>query len=278
MPLSKKPDRNLAMELVRVTESAALAASKWVGRGDKNSADGAAVDAMRNLLDTAVLSHVELQRTHGMEAGYAKVDEIPFDFSRRRLSVVVLRPDGRHLLICKGAVEEIFAVCTRYEAGDESGSLDESHFRAAQEQTRALNEDGFRVVAVAYREFDEPRQAYGITDEAGLTLLGYIAFLDPPKESARQALAALAAKGVAVKVVTGDNEVITRKICREVGLEPGEIVTGARVASLDDASMQAIFAERGGDPGRIHRGQCNGNDQRIFHCKDRLRCRCRYLR
>ena len=195
---------------------------------------------LRNLLDTAVLSHVELQRTHGMEAGYAKVDEIPFDFSRRRLSVVVSRPDGRHLLICKGAVEEIFAVCTRYEAGDESGSLDESHFRAAQEQTRALNEDGFRVVAVAYREFDKPRHAYGVADEAGLTLLGYIAFLDPPKESARQALAALAAKGVAVKVVTGDNEVITRKICREVGLEPGEIVTGARVASLDDAALAEL--------------------------------------
>ena len=195
---------------------------------------------LRNLLDTAVLSHVELQRTHGMEAGYTKVDEIPFDFSRRRLSVVVSRPDGRDLLICKGAVEEIFAVCTRYEAGDESGPLDESHFHAAQEQTRALNEDGFRVVAVAYREFDEPRHAYGVADETGLTLLGYIAFLDPPKESARQALAALAEKGVVVKVVTGDNEVITRKICREVGLEPGEIVTGAHIASLGDAALAEL--------------------------------------
>ncbi len=195
---------------------------------------------LRNLLDAAVLSHVELQRSHGMEAGYAKVDEIPFDFSRRRMSVVVSRPDGRHLLICKGAVEEIFAVCTRYEAGDESGSLDESHFHAALEQTQALNEDGFRVVAVAYRQFDEPRQAYGAAEESGLTLLGYIAFLDPPKESARQALAALAEKGVAVKVVTGDNEVITRKICREVGLEPGEIVTGAHVAALDDTALAEL--------------------------------------
>src|ERR1019366_8310838 len=117
-------------------------------------------------------------------------------------SVVVAREDGKHILICKGAVEEIFAVCSKYALDAETGLLDESHFEAAKQQTFELNSDGFRVVAVAYKE------------------------IEPPKESAREAIAALALKGVQVKVLTGDNEIITRKICHEVGLEPGEILLG----------------------------------------------------
>ncbi|MBS0518533.1 MAG: magnesium-translocating P-type ATPase [Proteobacteria bacterium] len=195
---------------------------------------------LRNLLDNAVLAHSELHLTHGADSGYAKVDEIPFDFSRRRLSVVVSRADGRHVLICKGAVEEIFAVCTRYADGEQTGMLDESHFAAAVEETCALNMDGFRVVAVAYKELDPVKTAYSVADEADLTLLGYVAFLDPPKETARAALASLAAKGVQVKVVTGDNEVITRKICSEVGLAAGEILTGGRIEAMSDAQLADI--------------------------------------
>ena len=204
---------------------------------------------LRNLLDNAILAHAELHQSHGVDAGDAKVDEIPFDFVRRRLSVVVSRKDGRHLLICKGAVEEVFSVCTRYATNGEVGPLDEGHFRTAQEETRALNEDGFRVVAVAYKELEPSARAYGIADEAELTLLGYVAFLDPPKESARQAIAELAAKGVQVKVVTGDNEIVTRKICAEVGLAPGDILTGARLQKLSDAELTelvkrtAVFAK-----------------------------------
>lgn len=198
---------------------------------------------LRNLLDTAVLAHVELKETFGSQGGYSKVDEIPFDFSRRRLSVVVAREDGKHLLICKGAVEEIFQVCTRYAVNGEEGQLDASHFEAAKARTRDLNADGFRVVAVAYKEMDASQASYGVADEAGLTLLGYIAFLDPPKESARQAIAALAAKGVAVKILTGDNDVVTRKVCHEVGLDPGEIVSGATVAAASDAEL-AELADR----------------------------------
>lgn len=204
---------------------------------------------LRNLLDRAVLAHVELKETFGSEGGYSKVDEIPFDFSRRRLSVVVAREDGKHLLICKGAVEEIFQVCTRYAVNGEEGQLDASHFDAAQTRTRELNADGFRVVAVACKEMDPGKTTYGVADEADLTLLGYIAFLDPPKESARQAIAALAAKGVAVKILTGDNDVVTRKICREVGLDPGEIVSGAAIAALGDddladlAGRATVFAK-----------------------------------
>jgi Mg2+-importing ATPase len=195
---------------------------------------------LRNLLDKAVLTHVELGQTLNIGGGYSKIDEIPFDFTRRRLSVVVGREDGKHLLICKGAVEEIFAVCTRYAVDGEVGRLDETHFETAKQETVALNSDGFRVVAVAYKEIDPSKTAYSVEDEADLTLLGYIAFLDPPKESAREAIAALARKGVQVKVLTGDNEIITRKICHEVHLEPGEILLGARIAQMSDAELADI--------------------------------------
>jgi P-type Mg2+ transporter len=195
---------------------------------------------LRNLLDNAILAHVDLHERLGIGSGYSKLDEIPFDFSRRRLSVVVTRADGKHILICKGAVEEIFAVCTNYAIDGETGRLDESHFEAAKEQTFALNSDGFRVVAVAYKEMDPAKTTYSVGDEADLTLLGYIAFLDPPKESAREAIAALARRGVQVKILTGDNEVITRKICHEVELATGEILLGSKVAQMTDAELADI--------------------------------------
>jgi Mg2+-importing ATPase len=191
---------------------------------------------LRNLLDKAVLSHAELDQSV-LAGGYSKIDEIPFDFARRRLSVVVAREDGKHLLICKGAVEEIFAVCSSYCLDGEVGRLDESHFETAREETNELNSDGFRVVAVAYKEMSPSTTTYSVQDESDLTLLGYIAFLDPPKESAREAIAALARKGVQVKVLTGDNEIITRKICHEVQLDPGEILLGARIAQMSDMEL-----------------------------------------
>jgi len=198
---------------------------------------------LRNLLDVAVLEHVELHRILKIDQSFAKVDEIPFDFTRRRMSVIVSHGQDKHVLICKGAVEEIFAVCTRYEIDGTTGELDESHFATAKEEMVALNSDGFRVVAVAYKELDTGQTTYSVADESGLTLLGYIAFLDPPKESAGAAIVALARKGVAVKILTGDNEVITRKICREVKVEAGEILLGAQLERMDDSEL-ADAAER----------------------------------
>jgi P-type Mg2+ transporter len=198
---------------------------------------------LRNLLDNAVLAHVDLHEMLGIGSGYSKLDEIPLDFSRRRLSVVVAREDGRHVLICKGAVEEIFAVCKDYEIDGEIGRLDESHFEAAKRETTALNSDGFRVVAVAYKEMEPTKATYSVKDEVDLTLLGYIAFLDPPKESASEAIAVLSRRGVRVKILTGDNEVITRKICREVHLDAGDIVLGGKVAQLTDTEL-ADLADR----------------------------------
>lgn len=204
---------------------------------------------LKNLLDIAVLEHAEIEERLRPEHRFSKIDEIPFDFERRRLSVVVQRDDGQHLLICKGAVEEIFSVSTRYETKDECGLLDRSHLEAAQRETAALNADGFRVVAVAYKEMPPEQNVYAIKDENELTLLGYIAFLDPPKDSAAQAIADLARAGVAVKILTGDNDIVTRKICRDVGLEIDRVALGADIDGMDDerlaefAGAATIFAK-----------------------------------
>ncbi len=195
---------------------------------------------LKNLLDIAVLKHAELEEHLRPDHLYKKIDEIPFDFSRRRLSVVVERDDGRHILICKGAVEEMFSVSTRYEIDDCCGPLDPSHFAQAQEETRKLNADGFRVVAVAYKELDAPQAAYKVADEKDLTLLGYIAFLDPPKDSAGQAIAALNQAGVHVKILTGDNDVVTRKICGEVGLDAQRILLGSEIETMSDEVLAGV--------------------------------------
>jgi Mg2+-importing ATPase len=194
---------------------------------------------LKNLLDIAVLQHAELGKELHEEHQYRKIDEIPFDFVRRRLSVVLGREDGRHVLICKGAIEEVFAVCSRYEIGDEIGGLDRTHLETAQRQSAALNADGFRVIAVAYKELGGAKEVYGVADECDLTLLGYIAFLDPPKESAGPAIAALGRAGVRVKIITGDNDIVTRKICHEVDLDVDRIILGAEV---DGASEDALAA------------------------------------
>lgn len=194
---------------------------------------------LKNLLDVAVLEHVDIHKILGIDTGYTKIDEVPFDFSRRRLSVVVAHGKDNHVLICKGAVEEIFAVSTQYEIDGTRCRLDAGHFAAANDMAVALNEDGFRVVAVAYKEIDNAKASYSVVDECDLTLLGYIAFLDPPKDSAREAIAALAAKGVRIKILTGDNDVITRKICREVKIEAGDICLGKQVEQMNDQDLAA---------------------------------------
>jgi Mg2+-importing ATPase len=195
---------------------------------------------LRNLLDVAVLQHVEIGKNLHLRHQYDNIDEIPFDFVRRRLSVILSRDDGTHVLICKGAVEEVFSACKHYELGDELGTLDASHLAQAQTETRALNEDGFRVVAIAYKEIANLKPSYSVEDESDLTLLGYIAFLDPPKESASAAIAALHKSGVAVKILTGDNEVITRKICREVGLDVDRIVLGPEIEQISELALAKL--------------------------------------
>ncbi|HET7586726.1 MAG TPA: magnesium-translocating P-type ATPase [Gammaproteobacteria bacterium] len=194
---------------------------------------------LKNLLDVAVLKHIELHREMNVESEFEKIDEIPFDFERRRMSVVLKKMDGDHLLICKGAVEEMFSVCSAYEIGHEVGVLDAAQFRSAREETTRLNADGFRVIAVAYREVKTPPPAYSPVDERDLTLLGYIAFLDPPKDSAAAAIRALNRHGVRVKILTGDNDVVARKVCAEVGLLTQKVLLGSEIDAMPADALAA---------------------------------------
>ncbi|MDE2050004.1 MAG: magnesium-translocating P-type ATPase, partial [Gammaproteobacteria bacterium] len=195
---------------------------------------------LKNLLDVAVLRHAQARQLEAAARAYRRFDEVPFDFERRRMSVA-LEGGGRRVLICKGAVEEVFAVSSHGRAGGDSFALDDSHLTALRRSVDELNADGFRVIAVAVKELPAAQDACSLSDESDLLLVGYIAFLDPPKESAARAIAALAAHGVAVKVLTGDNEAVTRKICREVGLPADRIMSGAELEGLMEAEAAALI-------------------------------------
>ena len=198
---------------------------------------------LRNLLDVAVLEHAEVREKLHVAERFSKVDEIPFDFQRRRMSVVVEEDGGKHILICKGAVEEVFSVCNRTELGGNVVPAEPGHLEDLRYVVNDLNEDGFRVIAVAYKEIPVSQKTYALADESDLILTGYIAFLDPPKETAAAAIGVLREHGVAVKILTGDNEVVTRKVCREVGLEVEHVLLGSELEQLTDRAL-ADLAER----------------------------------
>ena len=200
---------------------------------------------LKNLLDRAVLEHVEKPVELKLKDDYRKIDEVPFDFVRRRMSVVVSRRDEHHLLICKGAVEEILAACTAVRAGDGQGpatqALDAAMLARVKQVTGALNQEGLRVVAVAMKELPPSQTSYSVADEADLALVGYIAFLDPPKETAAPALKALAAHGIRAVVLTGDNDLVTAHVCAQVGLPAEKILLGAEIEAMSDAALaQAV--------------------------------------
>ncbi len=197
---------------------------------------------LKNLLDVAVLEHVEVHRELQVGTAFRKIDEVPFDFNRRRMSVVVAEQGHPHLLICKGALEEVLSVCTRVRHGDAEEALSEDLLARILDVTASFNEEGLRVVAVAARSMMPGRDTYSLADESDMTLIGYVAFLDPPKESTAPALKALAEHGIAVKVLTGDNERVTAKICREVGLERQGLLLGGDIECMSDAEL-AIAVE-----------------------------------
>ena len=199
---------------------------------------------LKNLLDVAVLTHAEVHRELEIATTFRKVDEVPFDFQRRRMSVVVAEHDEHHLLICKGAVEEILGACSRVRHGGSDEALSPDLLRRAREVTASLNAQGLRVVAVAAKELPPAKDTYGVADECDLTLIGYVTFLDPPKESAAPALRALAENGVTVKVLTGDNELVTAKICGQVGLEVPHIVVGAEVEKMSNEELKTAVETR----------------------------------
>ena len=198
---------------------------------------------LRNLLDHAVLDHGE-GHDHGTTVGRdQKVDEIPWDFTRKCMSVVVATTPGTHQLVCKGAVEEILERCRAVADGASTTPLGDPERTAALALVGAMNAEGLRVVAVAWRDFPARTGAYTVADESAMTLAGYLCFLDPPKETAQAALAALAAQGVRVVVLTGDGDVVTRRVCREVGLPESRVALGAEIEGLDDAALGLLAEE-----------------------------------
>ena len=210
---------------------------------------------LKNLLDRAVLDRVELVTKLKLKEAYRKVDEIPFDFERRRMSVVVAAlagtQDHHHELICKGAVEEVLATCTSVRIQEPLDAsldgervmptqpLDAALLARTQAVTAGLNAEGLRVVAVAVKTLPPSQTTYSVIDESGLTLIGYIAFLDPPKESSKPALKKLAAHGITVKVLTGDNDVVTAHVCKQVGLPLSAVLLGNQVEALSDDALKA---------------------------------------
>ena len=193
---------------------------------------------LRNLIDRAILSHIELN----VEGRCSLVDELPFDFQRRRMSVIV-EYEGDHVLICKGAVEEIYSVCTHYQVEGEIYPLIEMIHDDLYEEVENLNNNGYRVLSIAYREYPSSKNIFRVDDEKDLILLGYIAFFDPPKDSAAQAIKSLQQTGVKVKILTGDNSLVTKKVCKDVGLEIERVITGDELNRMSSEEFSTTIQE-----------------------------------
>ncbi|NBU41430.1 MAG: magnesium-translocating P-type ATPase [Planctomycetia bacterium] len=192
---------------------------------------------LRNLLDHAILDRAEA-RGGGIPGGMTKVDEIPFDFTRRLMSVVIDAAEGGRRLICKGAIEAVLARCAFYEFGGVRHPLADGATERLVAECHRLSGEGFRVLAVAWR-YVAGQVSYTRDDERDLVLAGYLAFLDPPKDSASEAIAALVRGGVAVKVLTGDDPVTTRAICTAVGLDVTAALDGGQIDAWGDAELAA---------------------------------------
>jgi Mg2+-importing ATPase len=196
---------------------------------------------LKNLLDEAILDHKELREHLKADEKYHKIDEIPFDFVRRRMSVVVEDDTGLNTLICKGAVEEVLSQCTRVEVKGEVIQALPEHDAKRRQLADDLNGQGFRVIALAYKQMpggsDEP--VYSVKDESDLILLGFLAFLDPPKDTATEALKRLHSLNVDVKVLTGDNEIITAYICKEVGMPVEHLLLGSQIETMSETDLAA---------------------------------------
>ncbi|KAA6101891.1 MULTISPECIES: magnesium-translocating P-type ATPase [unclassified Pantoea] len=205
-----------------------------------------------NLMDRAILRYGKGRISADMSDYYSKVDELPFDFVRRRVSVVVRdRRLNQQMLICKGAVEEMLSIASAEREGKLIQPLNETRRAELLALAHQYNQQGFRVLLVASRALAEPglQQALSVADEQGLTIEGLLTFLDPPKESAAKAITALNENGVTVKVLTGDNPVVTARICQQVGIDCGEILTGEAIAAMSDeqlaqaAARSSVFAK-----------------------------------
>lgn len=194
---------------------------------------------LRNLTDVAILDHATMRGRQEKVTGFTKVDEVPFDFHRKRMSVIVQTPTGEHLLITKGAVEETLSVCSLVEVKGEVLPRVGKYDQKRQQMIEALNREGYRVIGLAYKVLSEAecKDGYTVEDESNMTLKGFLAFLDPPKESAAAAIAQLHHYKVEVKILTGDNDLVSESICKQVGLPTEHILLGPEIDALSDEQL-----------------------------------------
>ena len=196
----------------------------------------------KNLMDLAIIHKTEEEeaadpRLLDLSENYVKVDEIPFDFTRRRLSTVVQDKSGKTQMVTKGAVEEMLSICTYAECDGEVTPLSDTVRSRILETVDELNEKGFRVLGIAQKSNPSPVGAFGVKDECDMVLMGYLAFLDPPKESTADAIKALKDHGVTTKILTGDNDKVTRTICKQVGMKVRNMLLGSDLDKMSDVEL-----------------------------------------
>jgi Mg2+-importing ATPase len=191
---------------------------------------------LQNIMDDAILRH-DKKKTQQLLKTYKKIDELPFDFVRRRLSVIVSSSKEKHLLICKGATEEVLQLTKTVLARGTEKTITAADRQRVRKLIDKWSNEGFRLMAVAYKHLPASKTVYTVKDETDLILMGFLAFLDPPKASATEALASLSNLGVTVKVLTGDNVLVARKVCSEVGLNTDSILSGSDIQALTDKQL-----------------------------------------
>lgn len=199
----------------------------------------------KNLMDLAIIEKTEEAENQNRELTdlsehYKKVDEIPFDFNRRRLSTVVEDINGKTQMVTKGAIEEMLSICSYVECDGKIQELTDSLRRRIIKTVDELNDKGFRVLGIAQKSNPSPVGAFGVKDECDMVLLGYLAFLDPPKESTAYAIRALKEYGIATKILTGDNEKVTRTVCKQVGLEVRNMLLGSDINHMSDEELAKV--------------------------------------
>ncbi len=196
----------------------------------------------KNLMDIAIIQKTEQEEATNptlvdLSENYIKVDEIPFDFSRRRLTTVVQDKKGKTQMVTKGAVEEMLSICTYADIDGKVQLLDESIRKRILKTVEGLNGKGFRVLAIAKKNNPSPTSTFGVQDEKDMVLIGYLAFLDPAKKSAAEAIKALKNHGVSTKILTGDNEKVTSTICKQVGLTVTNMLLGSDLDKMSDEEL-----------------------------------------
>ena len=193
---------------------------------------------LKNLMDKAILSHVKEMKLEHLKDAYTKVDEIPFDFIRRRMSVVIEDKQGKRQIITKGAVEEMLSICSHTEFNGEVQSLTDELKVKAQKLSEEMNRKGMRVLAVAQKSYIEKVGNFSVSDEKEMVLIGFLAFLDPPKPSAAEAIKQLHEYGVEVKILSGDNDIVVKSIGRQVGIDTSYSLTGPDIENMDEATLK----------------------------------------